>query len=153
MYKEIIENLKQQLSQEKLNKMTKSNVHLGIFTEPYLTYMLEGKKTIESRFSKNKILPYNEISKNDIVIVKKSSGNVVAYFTIKEVLFFNLKETPINEIKNNYGKELCVEENFWLSKKDSNYATLIIIDNIVKLNPFHINKKGMQTWIKLKKEY
>lgn len=153
MYKEIIENLKQQLSQEELNKMTKSNIHLGIFTEPYLTYMLEGKKTIESRFSKNKILPYNEISKNDIVIVKKSSGNVVAYFTIKEVLFFNLKETPINEIKNKYGKELCVEENFWLSKKDSNYATLIIIDNIVKLNPFHINKKGMQIWIKLKKEY
>lgn len=151
MYKEIIDNLKQQLSQDKLNEITKRNMHLGIFTEPYLTYMLEGKKTIESRFSKNKILPYNEISKNDIVIVKKSSGNVVAYFTIKEVLFFNLNEIPINEIKNMYGKELCVEENFWLSKKDSNYATLIIIDKIIKLNPFHISKKGMQTWIKFKK--
>lgn len=153
MYKEIIENLNQQLSQEELNKMTKSNIHLGIFTEPYLTYMLEGKKTIESRFSKNKILPYNEISKNDIVIVKKSSGNVVAYFTIKEVFFFNLNETSINEIKNKYGKELCVEESFWVNKKDSNYATLIVIDKIIILKPFHINKKGMQTWIKLKKEY
>lgn len=150
MYNEIIENLKQQLSQEELNDITKRNIHLGIFTEPYLTYMLEGKKTIESRFSKNKILPYNEISKNDLVIVKKSSGNVVAYFTIKEVLFFNLKETSINEIKNKYGKELCVEEGFWNSKKDSNYATLIVIDKIIKLKPFHINKKGMQTWIKFK---
>lgn len=152
MYKEIIENLKQQLSPEELNEMTKRNIHLGIFTPTYLTYMLEGKKTIESRFSKNKILPYNEISKNDLVIVKKSSGNVVAYFTIKEVLFLNLNETPINEIKNKYGKELCVEENFWFSKKDSNYATLIFIDKIIKLKPFHINKKGMQTWIKFKQE-
>lgn len=113
--------------------------------------MLERKKTIESRFSKNKILPYNQISKDDIVIVKKSSGNVVAYFTIKEVLFFNLNEISIDEIKNKYSRQLCVEnESYWHSKNNSNYATLIIIDKIVKLNPFHIDKKGMQTWVKLK---
>ena len=74
----------------------------------------------------------------------------MAYFTIKEVLFFNLNETPIGRIKLKYSKELCVDEDFWISKSSSNYATLIIIDEIVKLNPFHIDKKGMQTWIKLK---
>lgn len=150
MYEEIIEKLKQQLPYEKLEEIKKHNLHLGIFTEPYLTYMLDGKKTIESRFSKNKILPYNQISKNDIVIVKKSRGNIVAYFTIKEVLFFNLSHTPINEIREKYNKQLCVNEDFWISKSNSNYATLIIIDKINKINPFHINKKGMQTWIKLK---
>lgn len=66
------------------------DIHLGIFSEPYLTYMLDGKKTIESRFSKNRILPYNQISKEDVVIVKKFSGDVLAYFTVKEVLFFSL---------------------------------------------------------------
>ena len=93
MYSQIIKNLEEQLSIKELTKIKNTSLHLGIFTEPYLTYMLEGKKTIESRFSKNKILPYNQISKDDIVIVKKSSGNVVAYFTIKDVLFFNLNET------------------------------------------------------------
>ncbi len=34
--------------------------------------MLEGKKTIESRFSKNKIAPYEKIAKDDIVLVRKS---------------------------------------------------------------------------------
>lgn len=150
MYEEIMENLKHQLSQEKLNEIAKKKLHLGVFTDPYLTYMLEGKKTIESRFSKNKILPYNQISKDDIVIVKKSSGNVVAYFTIKEILFFDLNETSINEIKNKYNKQLCVNENFWIIKSNSNYATLIMIDEIVKLIPFHIDKKGMQTWVKFK---
>jgi len=150
MYSQIIKNLEEQLSIKELTKIKNTSLHLGIFTEPYLTYMLEGKKTIESRFSKNKILPYNQISKDNIVIVKKSSGNVVAYFTIKEVLFFNLNETSIDEIKNKYSKQLCVDESFWLSKSNSNYATLIIIDKIVKLNPFHIDKKGMQIWVKLK---
>ncbi len=150
MYKQIIKNLENQLLPKELNEIKNTQLHLGIFTEPYLTYMLDGKKTIESRFSKNKIQPYDQISKNDIVIVKKSSGNVMAYFTIKEVLFFNLNETPIGRIKLKYSKELCVDEDFWISKSSSNYATLIIIDEIVKLNPFHIDKKGMQTWIKLK---
>lgn len=149
MRDEILKNLEKQLVDNKIEKIKNKNIHLGVFAESYLTYVLEGKKTIESRFSKNKIAPYNQINKNDIVIVKKSSGNVVAYFTIKEVIFYNLSITPISEIKAKYNEQLCVDENFWISKKSSNYATLIIIDNLVKLNPFHINKKGMQTWIKL----
>jgi len=150
MYSQIIKNLEDQLSTKELTKIKNTSLHLGVFTEPYLTYMLEGKKTIESRFSKNKIMPYNQISKDDIVIVKKSSGNIVAYFTIKGVLFFNLNETSIDGIKTKYNKQLCVNECFWISKSNSNYATLIIINEIVKLKPFHIDKKGMQTWIKLK---
>ncbi len=109
--------------------------------------MLDGKKTIESRFSKNKIMPYNQITKDDIVIVKKSSGVVLGYFTIKDVLFFDLNKTSMEEMKIKYNKQLCVDETFWISKKNSNYATLIIIDKLFKLKPFHINKKGMQTWI------
>ena len=149
MYDEIFSHLEMQLSANEINDLRKKTIHLGIFCEPYLTYMLDGKKTIESRFSKNKILPYNKVSKEDIVIVKKSSGNVVAYFTIKDVLFFDLNTVSIEDIKSQYNKPLCVDEGFWISKKDSHYATLIFIEKIVKLQPFSIHKTGMQTWIKL----
>lgn len=151
MYNEIITNLKNQLSKEKFKEIETKRLHLGIFAEPYLTYMLDGRKTIESRFSKNKNLPYKKISKKDIVIVKKSSGNVIAYFTIQDVLFFDLNITPIEEIKNKYGSKLYVDEEFWNHKKDSRYATIIIIDKLFKLVPFSISKKGMQTWIVLEK--
>lgn len=147
MYDEIIRNLEMQLSVSEINKIKKRRIHLGIFSEPYLSLMMDGIKTIESRFSKNKIAPYNRISKKDIVIIKKSSGNVIGYFTIKEVLFFDLKTTSINDIRKKYEKELCVNDEFWDNKKNSNYATLLIIDKIFSLEPFHIDKKGMQTWI------
>lgn len=149
MYEEIIRGLEQQLTSTELEKIKSHNIHLGIFAEPYLTYMLDGKKTIESRFSRNRISPYNNISKEDVVIVKQSSGDILAYFTIKEVLFYDFSKFSIAEVKIKYNKQLCVDENFWIAKKNSNYATLIFIDKIVKLEPFHINKKGMQTWIKL----
>lgn len=68
---------------------------------------------------------------------------MLGYFTIKDVLFFDLNTISIEEIKSKYNKQLYVDEAFWISKKNSNYATLIIIDNFFKLNHFNINKKGM----------
>ncbi len=129
----MIKNIENQLPKEEIDFLKGKKLHLGIFTDPFLTFMLEGKKTIESRFTKNKIIPYNKIEKEDIVFVKKSSGPILAYFKVKEVLFFNLKETPIEKIK------------------ESRYATLIFIDKLVKLKPFSIHKKGMQTWLILVK--
>ena len=149
MYEEILFALREQLPEKQFNEIKNRQFHLGIFTEPYLTFMLEGKKIVESRFSKNKILPFEKIEKEDIVIIKKSCGDVVGYFTIKDILFFEIDTISIEEIKNLYQKELCVDYTFWESKKDSRYATLLFIDEIVKLKPFSIHKKGMQTWIKL----
>lgn len=149
MYDNVIKNLKQQLTNQELEEITKHNLHLGIFSPTYLISILNGEKTIESRFSKNRILPYNKIKKDDIVIMKKSSGDIIAYFTIKEVLFFDLKVHSVEKIKKQYNAQLCVDDAFWEAKKNSNYATLIFIDKVVKLKPFHIAKKGMQTWLKL----
>lgn len=150
MYNEIKEELIKQLPKDEFANLENKTWHLGIFTEPVLSYMMEGKKTIESRFSKNKIAPYNKIDKNDIVLIKRSGGEVIGYLTIKDILFFDLNTTSISSIKEKYNEYLCVDEAFWEQKKESNYATLIIIDKVNKLKPFKINKKGMQTWIILK---
>ena len=149
MYNEIISNLKMQLSPSSLNEILSKKIHLGIFNNIYLPYILNGTKTIESRFSKNKILPYNNITKDDIVIIKEAGKSIVGYFTIKNVLFFDLKKTKISDIKKEYNQYLCVDDTFWHEKDNSNYATLIFIDKIFKVKPFNIKKKGMQTWLKL----
>jgi len=122
-------------------------MHLGVFVEPYITYMLNGKKIIESRFTKNKSKPHNFISNGDIVFIKKSCGSVIGYFIVKKVIFFDLSITLIDVIKDKYAKELCVLDVFWDIKKNSRYAILIFIDKIIKLKSFNITKKGMQTWI------
>ncbi len=151
MREEILRNLEIQLSEEDYEKIKNKKIHLGVFSEPCLTFMLNGKKTIESRISKKRIAPYEKISRDDIVVVKKSGGGVVAYFTIKDIKFIDLTEVRINEIKDEYNGELCVSDEFWEQKKDSSYATLMFIDKLIKLKPFKVNKKGMQTWIILDK--
>lgn len=152
MYNEIIEGIKMQVSKEELELIKKSSLHLGVFSEPCLTYMLDGKKTIESRFSKKRILPFDRITKNDIVFVKKSGGKVSAYFKIKDVKFFDLNNYDIEKIKRDYNEFLCVDDNFWREKRESKYATLIFISKLVKIKPFHVTKKGMNTWLKIRKD-
>lgn len=152
MYQKILENLEKQLPKDELEKLKKKNWHLGIFTEPYLTYMLEGKKTIESRLSNNKIVPYNQITKDDIVFIKKASGNVIGYFTIKDIEFIETANMPISEIKEKYNDKLCLEDLFWKLKRHAKYATLITIDKLIQFEPFSIGKTGRLGWIKLKKE-
>jgi len=149
MYDEILINLKEQLPESIYKSIEECTLHLGIFAEPYLSLMLNGEKTIESRFSKRKMLPYDKITKDDIVIVKKSCGDVVGFFTIKDIKFFDLDITDIASIKNTYNKELCVSDNFWIEKQNSKYATLIFIKEMHLLKPFKIHKKGMSTWLKL----
>lgn len=151
MRDEILNNLKLQLNKDEFEMIKSKNIHLGVFNEPCLSFMLEGKKTIESRISKKRIAPYKRINKDDIVVVKKSGGGVVAYFTIKEVKYIDLKEVSINDVKDKYNKELFVSDEFWMEKEDSSYATLMFIEKLVKLESFKINKKGMQTWIVLDK--
>lgn len=151
MRDEILNNLKIQLSKKEFDYIKDKRIHLGVFNEPCLTYMLNGKKIIESRISKNRIAPYNKITLDDIVVVKKSGGGVVAYFTIKEIIFVDLNEVSINKIRDKYNKELCVSDEFWEQKKDASYATLMFIERLVKLDTFKVNKKGMQTWIVLEK--
>ncbi|MDE6284202.1 MAG: hypothetical protein K2M17_00440, partial [Bacilli bacterium] len=81
--------------------------------------------TIESRLSKNKILPLQNITKDDVIFVKKSSGNVLAYFTLKKVIFLDLQEFSLEKLREKYEDALCVDEEFWQKKAQANYATLL----------------------------
>src|SRR6202035_5734171 len=53
-----------------------NNIHLAVFVEPYLTFVLEGKKTIDSRFSVNRHAPFEQVKNGDLLILKQSSGPI-----------------------------------------------------------------------------
>lgn len=127
-----------------------TTIHLAIFSGPYFDYIVEGKKTIESRFSKNRGLPYQKVKPNDIIIVKQSGGPIVGYFYAGVCLFFDLKKDDIDEVFKKYRKPLCIDDEFIRNKQDSNYATLIKVKKYQRVKPFKINKKGMSTWLILK---
>jgi hypothetical protein len=122
-------------------------IHLAIFIEPFLQFVLEGRKTIESRFSMNQCAPFNKVSKGDIVLIKKSGGPIVAACKISERWYYNLSADSWSEIKL-YKDSLCVHDpNFWKSKKKASYATLMKINHVKELAPLSIEKRDRRGWI------
>lgn len=110
--------------------------HLAIFRRPYLNLILDKQKTIESRFSKNKIAPYNKVQQGDVVLLKESGGLILGEFTVESVDYFVNKDIG-NESNSwsdvrKYGKEICsyVDDGFWTSRADKKFATLIKIGSV-----------------------
>ena len=133
---------------KKLLHMHFNQVHLAIMVEPYLSLLLQGKKTIESRFSQRKMLPFHQVSKGDIVILKKSGGDIVGVFEAKDIHYFELKsEEDVKAIRNEYNQQLCCSDEFWNRKMKSHYATLIVVGQLMELTPIHVSFKNRLSWI------
>jgi len=103
-------------------------IHLAIFSEPFLSKLIDGTKTVESRFSKRNISPFGDVSTGDVILVKKSGGLIKGFFVAGEVLYYpNLNKKTQNLIKKDYGKAICdyLSPNFWEDREDCNYASLV----------------------------
>lgn len=137
---------------DKLKSTKIHKIHLAVMIEPYLSRILGGEKTIESRFSFNKIVPFKKVNEGEIIILKKSGGPIVALFEAGTVRFFefcNRKETSISSIKEKYNDRLQIEDEFWNTKISSKYATLIDVQNLLRIDPISIKFRNRQSWILL----
>jgi len=132
----------------KLQETAPERIHVAIMVEPYLSLILQGKKTIESRFSKHKITPWQRVQPGDIVVMKKSGGGFVGMFEAAGVLYEEL-DNGIDSLRERYQSALCVDDAFWQSKADSRYATLIFITRLLPFKPFSLSFKNRQAWIDL----
>lgn len=127
-----------------------TRIHLAIFVEPYLSYILQRKKTIESRFSINRIAPYQKASKGDIIILKLSGGPIVGLCKISEVWSYNLDPESWKYIRKEFAKALCAQDpDFWNQRKHASYATLMKIQNVVTIGPINWKKNDRRGWVVL----
>lgn len=92
-----------------------------------------------------------KININDFILIKKSGGNIIGVIEIEKILFYDLDNdiNSLRDIKNKYWQQLCLDDEFWNSKSDSKYCTLIFIKKIHFINPIKIVKNNMLSWIVL----
>jgi len=124
-------------------------IHLAVFNEPFLSLVFDGKKKIESRFSINKISPYEKIKEGDVVILKESGGPITGIFVVGEVKFFKqLDKCLIAKIEDEFGELICTsyDKDFWTKREKANYASLIEVNKIKKLPPFKSEKRDRSGW-------
>lgn len=150
LYNSIKENEFWDSYYKKTGQFSNINIHLGIFIEPYLQLIIEGKKTIESRFSVNQCSPFGKVSKGDVLLLKRSGGPIVAICLINDAWFYHLNKELWSEIKEVHAKALCIEDpEFWQQKVNSNYATLMRVKNVHSMSPINFEKSDRRGWVVL----
>lgn len=126
---------------------SQAGIHLAIFVEPYLGLLLEGKKTVESRFSINRHPPFERVKTGDILIVKKAGGPVCGICKVANVWFYRLNPRTWPEIER-HAEALCMDgSSFWEKKKAASFATLMQVEDVLRVEEFAIYKEDPRSWV------
>jgi hypothetical protein len=123
--------------------------HIAILShKSVLDKILSGEKTVESRFSRVKGLPFGSISAGDIVYFKLSGGQVLGKAKVAAIEEHeNLNPRRIEELAQRYSHELAISEDFLARKLESKFATLIFLAEVETCDPWNYKQDGRSGWI------
>jgi len=120
--------------------------HVAIMNKRWklIPKILDGSKTIESRWYVNKIKPWDSIGENDKIYFKNAGESITAFAKVSKVLQFeNLDEEKFQEIMKKYADDIQLltraYDEYYQSK---NYCILIFLTDVKSVTPFNISKKG-----------
>jgi hypothetical protein len=126
-------------------------LHLAILREPYLSRILAGVKTIESRFLRVRAAPYGCVAGDDRLLLKRAGGPIVATARVARVaLFDNLTPARIAALIDQYAADLRIDDDFLNRAQQSRYAVFIWLTNVTLLDPpLPHNKRDRRAWVVL----
>jgi len=130
--------------------------HLAILDKKrkLLAKIISGEKSIESRWYKAKVTPWDRIKKGETIYFKESGEPVSVRAQVAEVMQFYLPQTNVTELLQKYGKDICFTKQdlsklvTWCSER--RYCILIRLAEVQQREPFNIDKTGfgnMAAWI------
>jgi hypothetical protein len=128
------------------------SVHLAVLLEPYLGFILEGSKTVESRFSKNRIAPFKMVERGDVVLLKRSAAKAVSgVCLVSNVWFYQLDVNTWSQIRDEFTSALRAEDpSFWEQRKSAHFATLMRVSQVQALPPIEVPKRDRRGWVVLR---
>jgi len=118
--------------------------HIAIMHDGPLDALLDGRKTIESRWSVRRSAPYGRVHSGDTIYFKRSGGLVEAYAPVRDVVTFdNLNEVSAERVLRQHyqklGASVASLRDYAQGKK---YCTLIFLEKAHKTTPFAIDRAG-----------
>jgi hypothetical protein len=124
--------------------------HLAILVQPYLRLLLEGQKTIESRFSVNRSAPFERVQANDVVFFKLSGGPIQGVGIVDDATFYRVTPDTVRHIQHQFSGALCITDPaFWEACKQASFATLLHLRCVSRITPTPFQKRDRRGWVVL----
>ncbi|SRR6266702_8579539 len=123
-------------------------LHLAVLVEPYLQFILDGRKTVESRFSTRRFPPYKSVQRGDVILLKRSGGPIMGLCQVADAWFYQLDPTSWKTIQEEFAQAICAQDPiFWKDREHASFATLIRIKHVRSLMPIQYNKRDRRGWV------
>ncbi len=131
--------------------------HVAIMRKQWelLERILEGRKTVESRWMIPRRAPWSSVRKGDAIYFKNSGESVTARARVGKVLrFSDLTPRKVLAILHKYGAADGISAGetpaYFARFKNKKYCVLIFLRDVRRTRPFMIDKTGfgaMAAWI------
>jgi len=125
------------------------HVHVAVMREPWLKLVLDGQKTIESRFSRTPVAPHGVVQAGDLVLFKRPAGPLCGTGKISGVEFHELRDGTAEELRARHSRDLCADDAFWLERSNARYVTLMMLTQVREIPEIYVNKRDRRGWVVL----
>jgi hypothetical protein len=98
-------------------------VHLAIMREPWMRHILNGRKTVESRFCRVACLPWDAVREGDAILFKRSGHPPI--LAMARVAWVEQHTDPRSPLVRRHADALCVDDSFFAAHDDCRYITVI----------------------------
>ncbi len=124
-------------------------LHVAVMREPYLTLLLEGRKTIESRFSVNRVCPFDAVEAGDVLALKEQSGPLVGLALVEHAAFYELDPATLAEIRREFTSRICADGAFWQARTNARYGSLLRVAAPLRIEPLRLAKRDRRGWVRV----
>lgn len=133
-----------------LDPASSERAHLAVMHEPYLSYVLAGRKSIESRFSRHRVAPFDQVGVGDLLLLKSQSGPITGVATVSHVDSYILDPATWASIRERFSAALCAEDDtFWIERREARFATLMRLASARPIEPMPVEKRDRRPWVVL----
>lgn len=128
-------------------------VHLAVLVEPYLRFILDGRKTVESRFARRACPPYQGIDRDDVILLKRSGGPIVGLCQASDVWFHQRDERTWQLVRDEFAASMCaLDPAFWEERAETSFATLVRLAHVRGVTPsINVAKHDRRGWVILQR--
>jgi ASC-1-like (ASCH) protein len=110
------------------------SIHVAILQKPYLDAVLAGRKTIESRLTRQARPPFDAITPGERVFFKQSAGPFRATAICSRIQQFqDLLPANVETLRQKFQDRVGGDDVYWQSKAQSRYAVFLHLEQVEPL--------------------
>jgi hypothetical protein len=119
-------------------------------TGSFLDLIVQGSKTVESRFHRQRRDPLFSVNDGDLIVFRQSGRPAAHAAWVREAHFIDLAKTCIDEVRSRWQRPIgAADDEFWAARRDARWVSLFEISPAWCLpEPVELRKRDRRAWVR-----